>query len=409
MVLGLLSLFFVARILPPGEVGVYFVAFAIANATVVLFAFGLPHAFAVRAVEFGNQRLASSAMAASFVLATLAGAAIWGVLQFSWRNADLAITGIPLVPVLSFAVFLNIMGASLLRSMMAFRWANLLSVLPNLLFNGALSYIFARGGAIDAAQCLLLSTLPQFAMLPLLAIALVRQVGLVWPRPREKDIRSLFRFGGTVHIGNILKEVMYRSSLIIVQILMGPVAAATFGLVSRLVDAIAKFVDAICLNLVPFIASNDREAGRAVLYLTLDFVVAVFLPGTIVVAVMSTTIVPWIFGPSYSESAVLLQYAIFAILPLAVWKILANDTIARVDLKKYLASAATGALAMPLLNFGLIPLLGLSGAVAAMLMAYCLAVGVILIKQNLLRNYVPLRAVSKIVRARWKKGVRPGE
>ncbi len=409
MALGLLSLFFVARILPPSDVGVYLVAFTIANAAVVLFAFGLPHAFAVRAVEFGRQRLASSAIVASLALAALAGAVIWGVLKLSWHDADLVMKGIPLVPILTIASFLNIMGASLLRSMLAFRWANLLSVLPNVLFNAEMSYIFAQGGAIDAAQCLALLLLPQIAMLPLLGIALFRKVGPVWLPPINDDMRALFRFGGTVHIGNVLKEVMYRSSLIIVQILMGPVAAATFGLVSRLIDAITKFVDAICLNLVPFIASSDRDAGRAMLYLTLDFVIAIFMPGTIIVAILSTRLVPWVFGAGYSESAGLLQYAIFAILPLAVWKILANEAIARVDLKVYLASAATGAGAMVALNFALIPQLGLSGTVAAMLIAYCFAVGVMLTKQNSISNYVPLRAVSKIVRARWKKGVRTSE
>lgn len=409
MALSLCSLFFIARLLPTSDVGVYLVAFALISGVVVMFALGLPHAFAVHAANFGRLRLASSATSACLALAAAAGVAIWGGLAHFWREADIHINGVPLIPLLTIVVFLNVMGTSLLRSMLAFRSANRLSVLPNILFCVELGYFFVRREAMDAAHCLFLLLLSQLAALVLLGMTLIRTVGGKWPSPRRSDIYALFRFGGGVHVGNASKEVMYRASLIIVQILIGPVAAATFGIVSRLIDAIAKFIDAICLNLVPFIASSDRDTGRAMLFLTLDFVVGILLPGIVVVAIFSTQLLPRIFGPSYSEAAVLFQYAIFTVLPLAIWKVLANEAIARLDLKIYIASAVIGALGMVTLNFALMPQLGLFGTIVAMLSAYCIAIGVIIFQKNPLRGYVPLRAMSKVVRATWKKGVQSGE
>lgn len=409
MALGLLSLFFVARVMPPHQVGIYLVGFSISNVTVVLFALGLPQAFGVRAHEFGHSRLIASASAASLALAVAASLSIWAALKLFWHDANLIYHGIAVLPLLTGASYLNVMGSSLLRSMLAIRAANLLMVLPSLLFNLLLAAAFFAGRPIDAAAGVFAQLLPQLGAIVFIVICLHRLTDEPLRRPTRNDMKSLLRFGGIVHVGNTLKEVMYRATLIVVQILTGPLGAATFGVVNRILDAIARFIDAICLNLVPFVASSDRAGSRAIMHLTMDFIVAVFVPGVILVSILSTTLVPWIFGPAYAESALLLRYAVFAVIPLAIWKVLANEAIALVDVKGYVASAATGAVAMTGLSFLLISQLGLFGAMIAMLLAYSAALLVMLGRQSTLRGYVPLLAAIAGFKAWREKGVRSGE
>lgn len=409
MVLGLLSLFFVTRIIPPHQVGIYLVAFAISNVTVVLFGLGLPQAFGVRAHQLGRSRLIVSASAISVALAILASMSVWVALRIFWREGDLFHYGIAVVPLLTAASYLNIMGSSLLRSMLAIRAANLLMVLPNLLFNILLGAAYLSGRRIDAATSLFAQSVPQIIAVMLIIVCLLRMADAPWRRPLSGDMKGLLSFGGIVHVGNALKEVMYRAPLIVVQIMVGPLGAATFGVVNRILDAIARFVDAICLNIVPYIARSDRADGRAITHLTMDFIVAAFIPGLILVSVLATSIVPWVFGPAYRESALLLRYAVFAIIPLAIWKVLANEAIALVDVKGYLISAATGAVATTGLSFLFISYLGLFGAVIAMLLAYCAALLVILGRRSTLHGYIPLKATIASLKARRKKGVRSGE
>ncbi len=402
MVLGLLSLFIVARVMPPDQTGIYLVGFAISNVAVVLFAVGLPQAFGVRAQEFGRSRLIASASVTSLALSILASLSVWIALRLFWHEGDLFYRGVAAVPLLTAASYLNVMGSSLLRSMLAIRAANLMMVLPSLLFNLLLGAAFLVGYPIDAAAALFAQALPQIGAILFIAFSLFRMADEPWRRPSRGDMKNLLRFGGVVHVGNALKEVMYRATLIIVQVLMGPIGAATYGVVNRILDAIARFVDAICLNIVPFIARSDRDGGRAIMHLTMDFIVAGFIPGVILVSALSIAVVPVVIGPAYAESAVLLRYAVFAAIPLAIWKVLANEAIALVDVRRYLASAASGAIAMTSLSYLLISYQGLFGAVIAMLLAYCVALLVMLGLRNTLRGYVPLVATIAHFKARQK-------
>jgi O-antigen/teichoic acid export membrane protein len=392
--LGLLWLVFVTRMVAPEGAGTIFVAFTVANSAVALSAFGLPQSFAVRYPTMGPARLVSNGLAVSFVMALLSSIAVAVALRFFWGSAELWYRGAPLVPGLVFVFYLGVMLSSVLRSMLAIRAANMVSAAPMAVFNLALSiaYISVPGLAVGEVLALMFAAYLATAVVAL--AVLLRMVKLDLSQIRSADMRALMSLGGTVHVGHAFKEVMYRADLLVVQALLGPSASAQYGLVRRIIDAVARFVDALCLNIVPYIVSGDERSNERIIHHMMDLVLVSFVPLALLTSLIATDLTVGVFGVEYETAGMLLQAAVWAIVPLGLWKVLANNAIAHTRLRRYIFSAAVGAALIVSGNLLLIAQFGLALTVGILIAAYTLAMAVLWACSIGELKYVPMRALS---------------
>jgi O-antigen/teichoic acid export membrane protein len=404
LALGLLWLVFVTRMVPPEGAGTIFVAFTVANSAAALTAFGLPQSFAVRYPDLGPARLVSNGLALSFVMALLSSIAVAFALHLFWRSAELYYLGIPMVPAIVFVLYLGLMLSSMLRSMLAMRAANIASAAPMIIFNLALSIAYISALRMGVGEVLGLMFVAYLAAAAFALAVVVAKEKLDLSQVRSADMRALMSFGGTVHVGHALKEVMYRADLLVVQALLGPSASAQYGLVRRIIDAVARFVDALCLNIVPYIVSGDERSNDRIIHHMMDLVLVSFVPLALLASIVAGPLTVGVFGVEYQAAGSLLRIAVWAIVPLGIWKVLANNAIAHARLRRYIASAAVGAALIVSGNLFLMPQFGLPMTVGVLLAAYTLAMAVLWACSSGELRYVPLRALSGSLSRMFAKG-----
>lgn len=385
--LGLAWVSISAHQLDAASLGVVLVTLNGANTLIVLCGMGLQHAVSVKAATLSAASVVTHglvAIALAAAVATLGAGLLWAVVGSTVVPAF----GIALVP----SLFVYVYATALVRALHCFRAANFLmlgqAVALNALLVGAWSHDMIFSAALVLA-CLIASNL----VFALVAVISALTLGGFDARGMSAAVvRELMRFGGQAQVGNVLKEVMYRADLYLVSWLLGSAAAGLYAVVLKVIEGLGRFVDATGLVLLPLIARfSTHERNRLT-----GSVTSVALPVSLLMALVIAASSGWVlrvfFGEPYVAASGLLVVGIFALTPLAIWKILANDVIGRGLLREYAASALVGAMLIVLGNGALLGVWGLQAAPWVLVSSY-LAAAVVLMGLVIRRLKLSLRAL----------------
>ena len=373
MILSISWVYIVSHTLGVAATGQTFVALAVVNSSIAVASLGLAHAIPVRSRELDDVTLVSNAGACVAAIGLLAAAALWLLPIDALHITALQHDGVDLLPAIVFCYFVQIMGTVTLRAVGRFALANWSNISVFGLFNLLLLTGWLTGRPVSAASAVILIFLAAcLGGALLVTLFLVSSPGFAVTTIRRDHVRRLLAFGGSVHIGNVLKEVMYRADLYIVGWLLGPVAAGLYGVVLRVIEAIARFVDAIGVIAIPMIARGTEREREHITYVSL----IVSVPLMALAAIAGSLFAPWIvsllFGAAFMPATGLLRVGVFALVPLTIWKILANDIIARGMGGTYILSALVGAVTITALDLALIRPMGVAVAPVVLNIAYLL-------------------------------------
>jgi O-antigen/teichoic acid export membrane protein len=397
--LGLAWVFLLARLLDVRSAGFVMLGMGVASSVVSILSLGLPQAFAVHARSLGDRVLVSNALAAALGMAIVATAVTLVLEYFVLTSLHGAFGRYPVLSALVFAQFLAIMFGSALRSVARFHAANLGGALPNILFCGLLAVFSLLHQRFSPAAVLQGYVIANGCGALFLLVALLRGSGFARVDVDLAHMKTMFAFGGNVQLGSVFKEVMYRADLYLVGLMLGAVSAGFYGLLLRVIEAVGRFVDALGLVILPLIARGTEHERREITYLSLSFILPFMLMFAIFTNIFADQMVSMMFGYRYAPVAPLLRVGIWALIPLTIWKILANDLIARGYLARYIVSTVSGAALIVALNLILLPVIGLQAAPFVLCMSYLAPALVLLTFMVSTMHYDPRRLFVFSVRS----------
>lgn len=373
MILSMSWVYMVSHMLGVAATGQTFVALAVVNSAIAIVSLGLAHAIPVRSRDWDDITLVSNAGACATVIGLLAAATLWLLPIEALHITALQHSGVDLLPAIVFFYFVQIMGTVTLRAVGRFTLANWGNISVFGLFNLLLLAGWLTGRAVPSASAVILIFLVAcLGGALLVTLFLLSSTGFAAATIRRKHVRQLLTFGGSVHVGNVLKEAMYRADLYIVGWLLGPIAAGLYGVVLRVIEAIARFVDAIGVIAIPMIVRGTEKEREYITYLSLIVSVPLMALAAIVGSLFAPWIVSLLFGAAFMSATGLLRIGVFSLIPLTIWKILANDIIARGMGATYILSALVGAVTITALDLALIRPIGVVAAPIVLNIAYLL-------------------------------------
>jgi O-antigen/teichoic acid export membrane protein len=383
VVLGIAWVYIVARLLDVSSMGRLLVTMNVANSVLTIFSLGLPHSFAIRSRELDRITLTSNALVATLGMATVSSLALFAVGRLVPQLDAWLLAGSGLLPLLVFLMFIQTLGSWILRAAFRFRESNLIAIGLLALFNVQLIFLSLSRERATAEEVLRMYVSAAAGSAAIALVVILVRCGFRASLVSRATLRNLFLVGGHVQVGNLLKETMYKADLYLVGWLLGPAAAGAYGSMLKIIEAIARFVDAVGLVILPFVAKGSEDERRRIVYRTVSITFPVALAFAIVVSVGASLLVDLLFGEGYAMSADLLRVGIFALVPLAVWKILANDVIGRGRVRIYILSTAIGAAVILLLNLLMLRWVGLGAAPWILIVSYGLAAAVLLMLARL--------------------------
>lgn len=157
-----------------------------------------------------------------------------------------------------------------------------------------------------------------------------------------------------------------RIDTIILSKLLGDSAAGIYGAASPFPQALIQ------LGNVPFmvalfptltkIYSEDYERFKKAYLKSLGVIAIWSIPASILISLSSPILIPFIFGDKYDQAIQVLRILIFTVPFISMWALLYKILLIMNRQKDYLFISMIGAVSSIILNFILIPQLGLTGA-----------------------------------------------
>jgi len=372
-IVGLLTGILTARVLGPSGKG----EFALVTIVVYLvYAFGqlgIAHTVVYFVKRIPPTELVPSALWLS-ALAGVASLLIGGTVVYvaasgplELRKPVLAI-GLLTIPLL----FLDATARALIQGNYLMRKFNLLRLVNPAAFLPLLAAVAAVGDRVQAAVvayavALVIST--AVSVRAALRIADRRN----WA-PRWAQWKTILRFGARTHVGNVLKFFQYRFDVVLIGALLDKRQVGLYVVGLSLSELPLRVPDAVGLVLFPKLAREGEGArqqemtqvvSRHVFFLTLLSSSALFLAAPWVVQTL--------FGARFQDSSTATRILLPGGVALALWKVLAQDLIARGRPTAYSFSSFCSLVTMVVGCFVLVPPLGFTGAALASSAAYLTA------------------------------------
>jgi O-antigen/teichoic acid export membrane protein len=192
-----------------------------------------------------------------------------------------------------------------------------------------------------------------------------------------EQVRSLISYGSRAWIGNILQFFNYRLDVYIVNIFIGPSGVGIYSVAVALAETIWYIPAAVSTVLFPRTASDwdlatefTPRVARNVAFITL---LAALLLG-----IMGFPLIRLIYGMQFISATLPLVVLLPGIVFLSIGKILASDLAGRNKPHYGTLSAIVALTATVILDFVLIPSLGIVGAALASTISYGLSTLVLL-------------------------------
>ena len=375
--LGFMWVVIAARYLDVSSMGDVMVAIGAASTITMLCGFGLQHGIAVKSRVYDNGQIVSNGLALIILAGIIAGVFSYVIAVSVSVQQKLDVSPF-LCAVVSLTQVLYIYALSLLRTINRFRLANSLSIVQPLFFN-LLLILYVSGHEFLATRVVLMTFCASQAISVFAIILSFLRLNLFGAsRVKYSIAREIIHFGWKAQAGNISKEALYRGDLYVVTAVLGSSAAGNYSVVLKLIEGLGRFVDAIGAIVLPIVARFNKEKQNTLTKNIMLITIPISTLIAIIVFFFSDRIIVTLFGEQFYSSIHLLKIGVFAFIPLALWKLLANDFIGRGLLLFYFISATIGAAIIILTNYFLLDRFGLTLAPWVMVLSYTVSACVLL-------------------------------
>lgn len=190
-------------------------------------------------------------------------------------------------------------------------------------------------------------------------------------------IRKLLIYGLRSQVGNVFKQLSYRGDVLIVNYFLSPAAVGFYMIAVNTAEMLLKIPDAISNVLLPHVAKMDNELAKKFTPNVCRIMLIIVCFGFLFLLAGGKLVIILFFGKEFLPSVKLLYLLLPGILFLALWKIIANDLIARGYPNQYSMTAGLSTIVMIVIDIFLVPMIGVSGAAISSSISY--ASGTILI------------------------------
>jgi O-antigen/teichoic acid export membrane protein len=191
--------------------------------------------------------------------------------------------------------------------------------------------------------------------------------------PHSYKWKSL-SYGYKAHLSNILAFVNYKSDIFLVNIFLGPASAGLYVVSVNIAERLWILSQATSLIILPRLSqlSSNPKARAELTQLLSRWVLASTALIALIIAVISPSVVPFIFGIRFQGAVTPLLCLLPGIVIGSVSRVLANDIAARGRPELNMVTSFVVVIANIVGNILLIPAFGLAGAAIATTTAYSL-------------------------------------
>jgi len=210
---------------------------------------------------------------------------------------------------------------------------------------------------------------------------------------------SLLHFGLRTHVGNVLKYFQYRFDVVLIGALLDKRQVGLYVVGVSLAELPLHIPDAVGVVLFPKVAAMTAQQQRGeTTPLVCRHTVLLTVTLSAVLFLVAPSVIMRLLGAPFEKAYIPARILLVGAIPLAVWKILAQDMIARGKPTAFSLSALYSLVTMVVGCVVLIPRLGLAGGAVASSIAYTAAAVSLLVFYHRLTG-VPLRACVIIRRS----------
>jgi len=222
-----------------------------------------------------------------------------------------------------------------------------------------------------------LSAVAVFALAPLPAIVIsyyrLKAAGVILVNFPDLDlIRRMILYGGRAWLGNMLQYFNYRVDVFIVFFLLGAGAVGIYAVAVSLAELIWYIPGAVSTILFPRTAMDWNRATQFTPRVSRNALVVMTILA-IFMAITGPILFKVVYGEQFSDSFAPLWVLLPGVVFLGVGKILAGDLACRGKPEYWTYSAGVSLVATVLLDFVLIPVMGIVGAALASTVSYAIA------------------------------------
>jgi O-antigen/teichoic acid export membrane protein len=186
-------------------------------------------------------------------------------------------------------------------------------------------------------------------------------------------LRSQLSFGAKSYVQTLTSHMLLRSDIYMVSYFLGPAQTAFYSLALRFTEMVLEIPQAVGLVLYPRLASSpEHEIHRLTAQACRRTVLVTFICAALLVAFGPFIIVLW-YGKPYAPAADPLPWAALAALAMSVFVILTRDFTSRNRQAINIAAGFPALVLNIVLNWFMIPALGIVGAAMATAISYSLA------------------------------------
>jgi O-antigen/teichoic acid export membrane protein len=377
--LGLLTGIVTARWLGPSGKGEFALVTVVMGLVVAFGQVGLSPAVVYFTKRVPPRELTANALTLSAMLSlvtfVVGGAAIYfGVsraLSLSESLLAVALLGLP-------PLFLRNAAASLIQGRYDLARFNLLRILDPLLF---LPLVVAAFFFPDRVQAAVVAwTAAQALSAAVAVVVAVKGTGVTrrdWA-PRWQRWKDLLGFGARTHVGNMLKFFQYRFDVVIIGALLDKRQVGLYVVGLSLAEVPLRIPDAVGLVLFPKVAALRADHRKEEMTpLVVRHTLFLTLVSSALLFALTPVLLTALFGRQFEDARVATWLLLPGGVALSLWKILAQDLIARGRPNTYSVSALCSLVTMVVGCIVLVPWLGLAGGGIASSLAYLTAAGAI--------------------------------
>ena len=217
---------------------------------------------------------------------------------------------------------------------------------------------------------------------------------------KSKDLYRVIKYSSKIHLINFITELEYKIDNFIIVFFLDLKAVGIYSIAVTIVQLVFYVTNSINTIVFPYVSSNLKIIKKDEVILDmvkLSFTSTIIILFPLVLA--GFYVFPFIFGAEFLESYYIFLILAFGILAESISRVIITWFKGLNKTKELLNISVSCIILNIILNFYLIPILGLKGAAISSVVTYSLRMILILIR---FRHYVKFK-ISKIFKIEFKQ------
>jgi O-antigen/teichoic acid export membrane protein len=326
----------------------------------------------------GQKKSSAEWLPAVFFLGLLGSASVsglWWIVYWWWHPVFLHGITPPLAAIVFAAIPITVFFAyfvALVTGMERFplrAGVSLTSKMTELVGIIALAFLIGR-----SAQMAIIGNLLGLLVAGALAVFFLREsLRGMWKRiPSPPELRAALSLGMRGQLGNVAAFFSYRLDVFVVNYFLDPAQVGLYALGVVIAESLWQIPQAAAVALFPRTARTiGQGAEEFTCFVTRQVLVLACLLG-LLIALLSPVVIPLVFGVRFAPSAPVIWWILPGTIALALGKVMSADITARGKPEFNSMVAIAGGALTVILDFILIPRMGIRGAALASSITYFL-------------------------------------